>query len=154
MRIRFVWVGHTRNKHLRALQEEYLRRLRRFVRVEVKEVRSASGRRSAAETRRKEGKELLATLGQKEYGVGLDSKGRAMTTQDLAQWFRKRRDGGVDAVCFLVGGEEGLADEVLGRASLRLSLGPMTLPHELARVVLVEQVYRAFTLLAGHPYSR
>ena len=86
--------------------------------------------------------------------VCLDREGEQLGSGEFAQAISKFRDHGAPGLAFLVGGAEGLAPEVLARADLKLSLGPMTLPHGLARVVLAEQLYRAATIIAGHPYHR
>ena len=84
--------------------------------------------------------------------VLLDSRGRQLSSQGFSQWLGAQRDGGLQTLILAVGPADGWSEEARGRAGMLLSLGPMTLPHELARLVLVEQVYRAFTILAGHPY--
>lgn len=84
--------------------------------------------------------------------VLLDSRGRSMTSEAFAAWLGKRRDEGAQQLVFAVGPADGWSDTFRQRAGLLLSLGPMTLPHSLARLVLAEQIYRAFTILSGHPY--
>ena len=84
--------------------------------------------------------------------VLLDSRGRQFTSEQFAQWLGNLRDQGQQSIIFAIGPADGWSDEARRRANLLLSLGPMTLPHELARLVLSEQVYRAFTILSGHPY--
>jgi 23S rRNA (pseudouridine1915-N3)-methyltransferase len=86
--------------------------------------------------------------------VLLDEQGKQFSSEELARWLRRHRDEGQQRVVFAIGPADGWSDEERVRAGLLLSLGPMTLPHELARVVLSEQLYRAFTILAGHPYHR
>ncbi len=84
--------------------------------------------------------------------VLLDSRGRALSSEQFADWLRRQRDQGAQRMVLAVGPANGWSQEARDRAGLLLSLGPMTLPHELAAVVLVEQVYRAFTIIEGHPY--
>jgi 23S rRNA (pseudouridine1915-N3)-methyltransferase len=84
--------------------------------------------------------------------VLLDGRGKRLSSEELARWIGQMRDSGQQKIVFAIGPADGWSDAERARASLLLSLGPMTLPHELARVVLSEQVYRAFTILAGHPY--
>jgi 23S rRNA (pseudouridine1915-N3)-methyltransferase len=84
--------------------------------------------------------------------VLLDGRGKQFSSEELARWLGRMRDEGQQRIVFAIGPADGWSDEDRSRASLLLSLGPMTLPHELARVVLSEQVYRAFTILSGHPY--
>jgi 23S rRNA (pseudouridine1915-N3)-methyltransferase len=86
--------------------------------------------------------------------VLLDGRGRSFSSEEFAAWIGRQRDGGVQNLVFAVGPADGWSDAARAGAGLLLSLGPMTLPHEMARVVLAEQVYRAFTILAGHPYHR
>lgn len=86
------------------------------------------------------------------YLVFLDSRGKQFSSEQFAQWLGKQRDQGRQNIIFAVGPADGWSDEARKRTDLLLSLGPMTLPHELARVVLSEQIYRAFTILSGHPY--
>lgn len=86
--------------------------------------------------------------------VLLDGRGKQLSSEALAKWLRRQRDDGQQRVVFAVGPADGWADKERAKAGLLLSLGPMTLPHELVRVVVSEQLYRAFTILAGHPYHR
>jgi 23S rRNA (pseudouridine1915-N3)-methyltransferase len=86
--------------------------------------------------------------------VLLDEQGKSFSSQALADWVGRQRDQGQQRLVFAVGPADGWPDEDRARADLLLSLGPMTLPHELAKVVISEQLYRAFTILAGHPYHR
>lgn len=86
------------------------------------------------------------------YLVLLDSRGKQLSSEQFAQWLGRQRDEGRQNVVFGIGPADGWSDEARKGADLLLSLGPMTLPHELARVVLSEQIYRAFTILSGHPY--
>lgn len=82
----------------------------------------------------------------------LDARGKALSSEQLAKWLGERRDSGQQMIVFAIGPANGWSDGASGHAQTVLSLGPMTLPHELARLVLTEQLYRAFTILAGHPY--
>lgn len=84
--------------------------------------------------------------------VLLDSRGKQFTSEQFAEWLGRQRDQGQQSMIFAIGPADGWSEEARKRANLLLSLGPMTLPHELARVVLSEQIYRAFTILSGHPY--
>ena len=84
--------------------------------------------------------------------VLLDSRGKRLSSEELAQWMGRERDNGAQRLVFAIGPADGWSAEARSRADLLLSFGPMTFPHELARVMLTEQIYRAFTILAGHPY--
>jgi 23S rRNA (pseudouridine1915-N3)-methyltransferase len=102
---------------------------------------------------RDEGRRMLALLDPGDFVVALEVSGKRQTTELLAAWFDRRRADGRDLV-FLIGGPDGLAPECLARANERLSLSDLTLPHGLARVLLVEQLYRVLSLSRGHPYHR
>ena len=92
-------------------------------------------------------------LSAREYVVALDERGPEFATAELARWLEERRRSGLD-LTFLIGGPDGLAPEVLDRSQQRWSLSRLTLPHGMVRVILAEQLYRASTILAGHPYHR
>jgi 23S rRNA (pseudouridine1915-N3)-methyltransferase len=154
MRLRFVWVGKTRNEHLRALVDEYLKRLKRFARCEVLEVResAASDKEVGIED---EGRRILGGLHSDALFVLLDLEGREWSSPDLAAQIEKWQIGGsVKEVAFVIGGHRGVSREVGERASTRWSLSRLTLTHEMARVLLVEQVYRAYTIMHGLPYQK
>jgi 23S rRNA (pseudouridine1915-N3)-methyltransferase len=141
MKLRIVMLGRTRRPELRVLVDDYLKRLSHFTAVECNELKQAS----ALDRVKKEPAALW---------VLLDAGGRQFQSEQFARWLAGLRDSGTREVAFLCGNAEGFPPEWRERASERLSLGPLTLSHELARVVLVEQLYRAFALLAGHPYPK
>jgi len=101
-----------------------------------------------------EASRLIKAAGAASDFVVLDESGKMLSSHAFATWIAQRRDGGCRALAFLVGGPDGHGSEAVAGAALKLSLGPMTLPHGLARAVLIEQLYRAATILAGHPYHR
>ena len=153
MRLRLIWVGKTRNEHLRALAEDYLKRLRRFARVEVVEVREgrgAGGRAVLAE----EGKRITASLASDALTVLLDVGGRQWASEELASEVEAWQGRSVKEVAFVVGGHLGVSEEVRARADVRWSLSRLTLTHEMARVLVAEQLYRAYTILRGVPYQK
>jgi 23S rRNA (pseudouridine1915-N3)-methyltransferase len=135
---------------------DYWRRMRATWKLELIELPSASRRGSggaAPAAKSSEARKLLAMIAPRDFVVTLDEHGVQKTTLELSQWLEQRRASGKD-LAFIVGGPDGLADEVLARAHLRWSLSRLTLPHGLVRVMLAEQIYRATMLLAGHPYHR
>lgn len=118
--------------------------------TEVAESKAATARlRMLAEA-----ETLLAKIPLSYKILCLDPGGEALSSEALARLLAKYRDGGIDGLAFIIGGADGLAKETLAKGAKVLSLGPMTLPHGLARIVLAEQLYRAATILAGHPYHR
>lgn len=134
-------LGRTRRTELRALVDDYLKRLNHFAAVECNELKQAS----ALDRVKKE---------PAAFWVLLDAGGREFRSEQFARWLGRLRDNGTREVVFLCGNAEGFPAAWRERARERLSLGPLTLSHELARVVLAEQLYRAFALLAGHPYPK
>lgn len=143
MKIRLLMVGKTRNPGIRALVDEYAKRLGRYCRLEITETRATPG--EIARGRK-------AVNGAAQV-VLLDPGGRLMSSEDFAAWLGRERDTGTRELVFVLGPAEGFSEAVKGRA-LRLSLTPLTLSHELTRAVLAEQLYRAFTILSGHPYAK
>jgi 23S rRNA (pseudouridine1915-N3)-methyltransferase len=112
-------------------------------------------RAATAELRKTdEAQRLLKAATGAEVTIALDGGGLSLSSETFAHLVAKERDGGARTMAFLVGGPDGHADQALAAGKLRLSLGPMTLPHGLARIVLAEQLYRAATILSGHPYHR
>ena len=149
-----VWVGRRPAAPWEALAEEYATRIARFVPFEEVRVRPSSGRAHAgAQALAREAAAVLEHVSPGDALVALDEHGRQRTTLDFAGWLGRQRDAG-RAVVFVVGSDLGLAEAIKVRAHERMSLSAMTLPHALARVLLLEQLYRAFDLLAGGRYHR
>ena len=155
MRVRLVAAGTRLPAWIGAGYSEYARRLPPETPLELIEVAVARGsaQGAAGRARRQEGERMLAQLTPRHWVVALDVTGRALDTAGMSRWWAGRLRDGRD-LAFLVGGPDGLAREVLERADERMSLSPLTLPHGLVRVVLAEQLYRAVSLLKGHPYHR
>jgi 23S rRNA (pseudouridine1915-N3)-methyltransferase len=135
--------------------EEYQKRLRTPLVLELHEISVAT--RSAGDNPQRavqrEGADMLAALAKDDYVVALEITGKSMSTEQLSVWLQERlRDA--RPLALMIGGPDGLAPAVLDRAAQRWSLSPLTLPHGLVRVVVAEQIYRAMSLLAGHPYHR
>lgn len=153
MRIQALTVGRPRDRALVDLCETYIRRSGPFFRVTWDAVSAGDPRGSHVPARAMaaEGERLLKRLDPRAVTVALDENGKRHSSRELARWLGDLRDGGRH-VQLLVGGAFGLAPDVRQRCTARLSLSPMTLPHELALLVLLEQLYRAKTLLVGEPY--
>ncbi|MCS6874397.1 MAG: 23S rRNA (pseudouridine(1915)-N(3))-methyltransferase RlmH [Pyrinomonadaceae bacterium] len=147
MKFHFLWVGKTKNEHLLALQEEYLNRLSRFVRFEITELKESKDKFE-------ESKQILRVLNQKKFVVLLTEKGKQLSSLELAQEIEKWQSLGIKEVTFVVGGAEGVTSEVAERVNFSLSLSVLTFTHEMARVILIEQLYRAYTIMRGYPYQK
>jgi len=147
MKLTVAWIqakpGRDRSSAVAALTHEYLARIARYNLVSTHELG---------------GEDALFKLVAKSSGrstpqlVLLDPRGKQHSSEDLAKWLGAHIDRGTQSLLFAVGGADGFSDAARKTASAQISLGKMTLPHELARVVLLEQLYRAFTILKGHPY--
>jgi 23S rRNA (pseudouridine1915-N3)-methyltransferase len=153
MRLRLIWVGKTRNGHLRALVEDYLKRLARFARCEVTEVREAAGT-DERQCLEEEGKRILGALASDTLTVLLDVGGAQWASEELAGQLEAWQGRSLKEVAFVVGGHLGVCEAVRRRADVRWSLSRLTLTHEMARVLLVEQLYRAYTITRGLPYQK
>ena len=147
-------VGRVHDASLGAAIAGYERRAARYWPLAVREVKEAGGRSvSPAVTRRQEGERLLDVCLDRGDLVACDERGSSMTSAEFAAWLAKMRDVG-GAVTFVVGGAFGLDDAVRARATKLLAVAPWTLPHEMARLVLTEQLYRAGTILRNEPYHK
>lgn len=153
MRLVVAVVGKPRNAALAAAIADYETRAARYWPLDVHEVREErAGALPAAQVREREGERLLERAGRGRV-VACDPGGNSYTSEEFAAWLQQERDADRD-VTILIGGAHGLSEKVLSRAVSRLSLAPWTLPHELARLVLAEQLYRAGSIVRGEPYHK
>ena len=152
MRLRIIWIGKTRDARLRALIDDYAERLGHFNRCEITELREL-GRTDKAGID-KETKRISDGLRSGSLTVLLDPDGVEWTSQQLAAQVRSWEGSGIKEVAFVIGGPNGVADDFKARVDKRWSLSRLTLTHEMARVLLVEQLYRAYTIIHGLPYQK
>lgn len=141
VKIKIAWIGKTKQAPIGALTEEYLRRILRYAAVEGVAYRDEA--------------ELLAKLDAKRSKLTLvlmDPLGKEFSSEQFARFLADYQDRNPLPLVFAIGGADGFSKETRSTAQSMISLGKITLPHELARVVLLEQIYRAFTILKGHPY--
>lgn len=150
MHFRFIWIGKTRHISWRALQEEYLKRLSHFVRYEITEIKDSKKH----ETKEDEGKRIIEKLNQSTFVCLLDVKGKSISSHGLAKEVTKWQNRGLKEIAFIIGGADGVSAEVFERADLKISLSNLTFTHEMARIVLIEQLYRAYTIIKGFPYQK
>lgn len=155
MKLRFLWIGKSKSSPIRELVEDYTGRVKRFVNVIVSELRDRDD--AGGDSRKiveKEGEALLSAIEHDRFVVLLDERGREMDSRALAGFLEKHMLAGTSQITFVIGGHAGVSERVKERADFMLALSRMTLTHEMARVLLVEQVYRAFTILHGLPYQK
>jgi 23S rRNA (pseudouridine1915-N3)-methyltransferase len=150
MKLRFVWIGKTKDKNWKALQDEYLRRLSHFVKYEVTEIKESAPHEGPDI----EGERILAALNQRTFAVLLDVKGDLISSPDLAKKIEDWQNRGLQEVSFIIGGADGVSRRVAEKADLSLSLSFLTFTHEMARAIVLEQLYRAYTIIKGFPYQK
>jgi 23S rRNA (pseudouridine1915-N3)-methyltransferase len=143
MKIRLIMLGKTRREEARALLNDYVQRIQHYAEIEIAELREAG-----PSALRKLRIEPSATV------VLLDAAGKQFTSQQFARWLGDLRDRGTRELVFLCGDAEGFPAELRSSAQQKISLSTLTMPHEFARVILAEQIYRAYAILAGHPYPK
>ena len=159
MNISIIVVGKLKEKYLKTGIDEYLKRLSSYAKIEIVEIpdEKAPEVLSAAEmeqVKQKEGEKLLAKLSQDTYVIALAIDGKMKSSEELADSLDKLATYGKSKIAFVIGGSLGLSDEVLKRADEKLSFSKMTFPHQLMRLILLEQVYRAFRINRNEPYHK
>ena len=155
MKITVIAVGKIKEKYFNAAIEEYVKRLGRYCR-EVADEKTPDGAGESLELqiKRKEGERILQKLPENAFVVALDIDGKALDSEELAAQMERWNVNGISHLVFLIGGSLGLAPEVLARADYRLSFSRMTFPHQLMRVILLEQIYRSFRIRNHEPYHK
>lgn len=155
MRLRFIYIGKAKSRFIAQGCEHFMGRLRPFCRLEERVLKDAA-KRGLSDERVKmlETERIIECVEPGEMLVLLDPAGKSMRSEELAGWLGRQRDQGLGSLAFGLGGPLGLSPAGLERAGLTLSLSPLTMTHELARLVLLEQLYRAMTILNGHPYHK
>lgn len=159
MNISIVTVGKLKEKYLKQGIEEYLKRLSAYAKVEVIEVPDEKAPEQLSElemvqVKQKEGERILAKISQDTYVIVLAIQGKMQSSEELAESLDKLATYGKSKIAFVIGGSLGLSDEVLARADEKLSFSKMTFPHQLMRLILVEQIYRAFRINRNEPYHK
>jgi 23S rRNA (pseudouridine1915-N3)-methyltransferase len=145
VRVRIIAVGKAKDRELRSLLGDYYSRIGRYAKLEELELKD--GKESEVCER------LSRSIPERSRVVALEVDGRRLSSHELSKWIDRAENDSVQTVVFLIGGSYGLPSEISKKADLRLSLSAMTLPHRLARLVLAEQVYRAFSISRGEPYD-
>lgn len=157
--ISIVTVGKLKEKYLKLGIDEYLKRLSAYAKVEVIEVADEKAPEELSElemvqVKLKEGERILAKISQDTYVIALAINGKLQSSEELADSLDKLATYGKSKIAFVIGGSLGLSEEVLKRSNEQLSFSRMTFPHQLMRLILVEQIYRAFRINRGEPYHK
>lgn len=154
MKIVIAAVGKLKERHYRDAADEYLKRLRPYAAIEMVEAADQDLSQGDDRARRTEAEAIERLVPAGARVIALDAAGKQYSSEGFSQHLAEIMHSGQAAVAFIVGGSAGIDPELLARVDERVSLGPMTLPHQLARVVLLEQIYRAFRIMRNEPYHR
>ena len=156
MKFRFIWAGSHADVPLAEVADRYLNRIKHFFPVEVTEVAPERGRQRQSDVAimRAQSARLLAAIPDRGYVVVLDERGQLFDSLKFAKWIERLTIDSPHGISFVIGGDVGFDDTVRKRADKLLALTPMTLPHQFARVILLEQVYRACTLMRNISYHK
>ncbi|MDT1939407.1 MULTISPECIES: 23S rRNA (pseudouridine(1915)-N(3))-methyltransferase RlmH [Carnobacterium] len=159
MNIKIISVGKLKEKYLKMGIEEYVKRLGAYCKIELIEVldEKAPEKLSAAEmiqVKEKEGERILSKIPENAYVFALAIEGKQRTSEEFSKEIDQLGISGKSQLVFVIGGSLGLSDTVLKRSNTQISFGKMTLPHQLMRLVLVEQVYRGYRIMKGEPYHK
>lgn len=159
MKITVICVGKIKEKFYREALSEYEKRLSRYCKTEIIEVpdeKTPDGASDALEEqiKEKEGQRILEKIREDSFVCTLEIEGKQMSSEKLAAWMEKLTVGGTSHITFIIGGSLGLSDSVKKRSNQALSFSQMTFPHQLMRVILLEQIYRGFRIIHGEPYHK
>ena len=159
MKITLITVGKIKEKYFTDAIAEYAKRLSRYCKLEIIEVADEKTPDSASEAlenqiKEKEGERILSKVPDSAYVVALAIEGKQLSSEDLADKMENRNVNGISHLVFIIGGSLGLTPKVLNRADFKLSFSKMTFPHQLMRVVLLEQIYRSFRIRNNEPYHK
>jgi 23S rRNA (pseudouridine1915-N3)-methyltransferase len=159
MKIRVICVGKIKENFYTDAVEEYSKRLSRYCKLEIVELTDEKTPDNASDTvnaqiKEKEGKRILGSLSDSDYVCALAIEGKMLDSVELSQFIDRLGIEGKSSIAFVIGGSLGLSGEVLSRADMKLSFSKMTFPHQLMRVILLEQVYRAYRIMKNEPYHK
>ena len=159
MNIHIISVGKIKEKYLKQGLAEFEKRLRPYCKLKIDEVADEQAPEQLSEkeliqVKQKEGERILQKIKQTEYVIALDLQGVQWSSEQLAKEMDKLATSGKSSIAFVIGGSNGLSEEVLKRANKKLSFSNMTFPHQLTKLILMEQVYRAFKILRNEPYHK
>lgn len=157
--IRIIAIGKLKEKSSSALVEEYAKRIRLYSKLEIVEVADQKIPQNASLKEEqlvmlKEGREVLAKIKDEEYVILLDLHGQMMNSEEFSKTLDKLFVSGKSTITFVIGGSLGVSEELVKRSNLRLKLSDLTFPHQLVRILLVEQIYRGFTISKGITYHK
>jgi len=151
MKAKLIWIGKTKHNYTSHGVDLYLKRLKFYVKTEVVELKDVKSK-SSEDQKKREGDLFKKHMNSKSYNICLHEKGTNLSSVQFGQFLQKLQNANHQNVNFMIGGAFGFSNDILNTCNYQLSLSKMTLPHDLCRVVLVEQIYRAFSILKGEKY--
>ena len=154
MKLGLLWIGKTKDRRLAELIDDYLHRLSKYAKYDVRQLREARSAAQPAAVLEAEAGQILGAVASDVYKVVLDERGDQLSSLAFARMLEQWQIKGMREVAFIIGGHYGLSERVKQSADMIWSLSSLTLTHEIARLLLVEQLYRAYTIIHGHPYQK
>jgi 23S rRNA (pseudouridine1915-N3)-methyltransferase len=159
MNIRIIAVGKIKEKYIQEGIKEYSKRLSRYCNLEIIEIDDEKAPENLSEkemdiVKQKEGERILAKIPQGSYVITLVIQGKQLTSEELASKIEDLMIDGISDITLIIGGSLGLSDEVISKSNFKLSFSKMTFPHQLMRMILLEQVYRAWRIIKNEPYHK
>lgn len=159
MNITIIGVGKIKEKFMQEGIKEYSKRLSRYCKLKILEVTDESAPENLSKKeieiiKEKEGKRILGKISNNSYIISLDIKGKNFSSEEFSKKIEDITLGGTNDITFIVGGSLGLSEEILNKSNLKLSFSKMTFPHQLMRMILLEQIYRGFRIMKGEPYHK
>lgn len=159
MSIKIIAVGKLKEKYLKSGIDEYLKRMKSYSKVEIVEVPDEQAPENLSDkdleiVKTKEGERILSKIKKEDFVINLEIGGKLLSSEELAELIEKSQLDGRDSIVFIIGGSNGLSKEVIQRGDFSLSFSKMTFPHQLMRLILIEQVYRGYRIINNHPYHK
>lgn len=159
MNITIISVGKLKEKYLKQAVEEYSKRLQRYCRLDIIELNDEKTPDNASpkeeqQIKEKEGQAILKAIKDNSFVIALDLKGKMLSSEEFASFIQDSNTRGISSFTFVIGGSLGLSQEIINRANYKLCFSKMTFPHQLFRVMLLEQIYRGFRIIGGEPYHK
>ncbi|CCQ94847.1 conserved hypothetical protein [[Clostridium] ultunense Esp] len=159
MNIKIIAVGKIKEKYMREGIKEYSKRLSRYCNLEIIEIGDEKAPENLSKKdieiiKNKEGRKLLSKIPQNSFIISLEIEGKEISSEELSKKIEDLMVGGINDITFIIGGSLGLSQEVRNKANYKLSFSKMTFPHQLMRIILLEQIYRGFRIIRGEPYHK
>lgn len=159
MNITIISVGKLKEKYLKQAVEEYSKRLQRYCKLDIIELNDEKTPDNASpkeeqQIKEKEGQVILKAIKDNSFVIALDLKGKMLSSEEFASFIQDSNTRGISSFTFVIGGSLGLSQEIINRANYKLCFSKMTFPHQLFRVMLLEQIYRGFRIIGGEPYHK